>query len=102
LSKNINKSFLKFYLEKDVKIITDGGWHFNNLYSLNQLSQKIKVSPHQEFNKKQFYDTEIIKKKIKNLQDLYNKGFSYQKLELTSDYPEYILNNKSLFKDFIL
>lgn len=102
LSKNINKSFLKFYLEKNIEIITNGGWHFNNLYSPEQLSQKIKVSAHQEFNKKQFYDIAIIKKKIKNLQDLYNKGFSYQKLELCSEFPEYILKNKNLFKDFIL
>ena len=102
LSKNIKKNFLRFDLEKNIQIIQDGGWHFNNLYSLEKLSKKIQISPHQEFNKKEFYEKINIKEKITNLEDLYGKGYMYEKLELDNSYPVFILKNKSLFKDYIL
>ena len=60
LSKNIKKNFLRFDLEKNIQIIQDGGWHFNNLYSLEKLSKKIQISPHQEFNKKEFYESTFL------------------------------------------
>ena len=102
LSKNIKKNFLRFDLEKNIQIIQDGGWHFNNLYSLERLSKKIQISPHQEFNKKEFYEKIKIKEKIENLEDLYGKGYMYEKLELDDSYPIFILKNKSLFKVYIL
>ena len=102
LSKNIKKNFLRIDLEKDIQIIQDGGWHFNNLYSLEKLSQKIKISPHQEFNKEIFYEKKKIKEKIEKLRDLYDKGYIYEKLTLDESFPTYILENKNLFKDYIL
>ena len=102
LSKNMKKNFLRIDLEKDIEIIHDGGWHFNNLYSLEKLSQKIKISPHQEFNKKTFYQKEKIKEKIENLQDLYGKGYVYEKLMLDDSFPTFIKENRNLFKDYIL
>jgi len=101
-SKNIKKNFLKFYIEKDIEIIKDGGWHFNNLYTLEKISQKIKVSPHQEFNKPKYYKIENIRKRIDNLEDLYDRGYCYKKLKLDDSFPEYILKNSKLFKDYII
>jgi beta-1,4-mannosyl-glycoprotein beta-1,4-N-acetylglucosaminyltransferase len=43
LLKNIKKSFWKFYKEKDITIFENGGWHFNNLYDIETLSNKLKT-----------------------------------------------------------
>lgn len=102
LSKNLKKSFWKFYIEKDIQLISEGGWHFNNLYDLKTISQKLKVFPHKEFSSKNYSDIEIVKKKIDNLEDLFNRGHKYEKISLDNTYPSYILDNQTLFKDFIL
>ena len=86
----------------DIEIIKDGGWHYNNLYSPEQLAQKIKVSPHQEFNKEKYYNLDNIRENINMLKDLYGKGFHYEKIDLDDSFPTYILKNKNLFKDYIL
>ena len=102
LSKNLKKSFWKFYIEKDIQLIFEGGWHFNNLYNLNTISQKLKVFPHKEFSSKNYSDIEIVKKKIDNLEDLFGRGHKFEKVTLDDSYPHYILKNQNLFKDFIL
>ena len=102
LSKNLKKSFWKFYIEKDIQLILDGGWHFNNLYDLKTISQKLKVFPHKEFSSKKYSDLEIVKKKINNLEDLFDRGHKYEKVDLDKSYPSYILNNLDLFKDYII
>ena len=102
LSKNLKKAFWKFYIEKDIQLILKGGWHFNNLYDLETISQKLKVFPHKEFSSKNYSDTEIIKNKINNLEDLFERGHKYEKVDLDESYPKYILNNLNLFKDYII
>ncbi len=102
LSKNLKKSFWKFHIEKDIQLILEGGWHFNNLYSFETISRKLKVFPHKEFSSKNYSDIEIVKKKIDNLEDLFNRGHKYEKVTLDDTYPSYILDNQNLFKDFIL
>ena len=102
LMKNLSKSFWKFYLEKDIELVKDGGWHFNNLYNLDTISKKLKVFPHKEFNSKQYSDIKIIEKKINNLEDLFERGHKYEKVKLDNNYPKYILNNLDLFKHYIL
>ena len=65
LQKNISKSSLKFYIEKNIQVIKNGGWHFNNLYSPKQISKKIRTFQHTEFNKKTFTNIKTISQKIK-------------------------------------
>jgi len=91
-----------FNIEKDIEIIKDGGWHFNNLYNFDTISKKLEAFPHKEFNSKKYSDIKIIEKKINNLEDLFDRGHKYEKIKLDNDYPKYILNNLDLFKDYIL
>lgn len=100
-SKNLKKHFLKFWVDKDIELYSNGGWHFNNLYNLEKMSQKIKASPHQEFNFDKFTNLNNIKSKIENLEDLYERGHKYQKVKIDETFPEYIKNNKKIFVDFI-
>ena len=102
LKRNINKSFWKFYIEKDIKIFNDGGWHFNNLYPVEVISKKLKVFPHQEFSSDKFSNLDTIKKKISNLEDLFNRGHQYKKVEIDDSYPEFLIKNLERYKYYIL
>lgn len=99
--KNITKPFWKIFLEKDISIIPNGGWHFNNLYTPEIISKKLKVFPHREFSSKEFTDINLIKRKIENLEDLFLRGHSYQKVQIDVSYPAFIINNLNEFKNFI-
>ena len=102
LKKNINKPFWKLHVEKDIEIFQEGGWHFNNLYDLQTISQKLKVFPHTEFSTKKYSEINTIKKKIENLEDLFERGHIYKKVDIDNSYPGYILKNLNLFKNHIL
>ncbi len=102
LSKNLKKPFWKFYIEKDIQLFENGGWHFNNLYNIETISKKLKVFPHKEFSSDHFSNIEVIKKKIDNLEDLFNRGHKFEKVSLDNSYPRYILDNLELFKNYIL
>ena len=102
LKKNLNKPFWKFNIEKKINLINDGGWHFNNLYPLETISKKLKVFPHQEYSSEKFSNIEIVKKKISNLEDLFERGHKYKRIEIDQSYPEFIINNINSYKDYIL
>ena len=102
LKKNIQKSFWKFYLDRNIQILDRGGWHFNNVYSVKKISQKIKASPHQEFNKPRFYDEKNIEDNIIQLRDLYDRKHQYKKVSIDESYPDYLLKNLYKFNDYIL
>lgn len=101
LKKNIKK-WWNLNLEKSIQIFEDGGWHFNNLLTIDQISLKLKTFAHSEYNKEEFTSIENIKEKIKNKKDLFNRGNILQKIPLDSNFPEAILNNKKFYKDFII
>ena len=97
------RPFWKFYKPKQPQLIFDGGWHFNNcLKTPLDLSMKIKGGAHQEENKEEFTNLEKIKEKlIKNI-DLFERKFSYKKVELDESFPKYILKNKLKFSPWII
>ena len=63
---------------KKIKVVVNGGWHFNNLYPVEIISKKLKTFPHKEYSDVEFSDIEVIKDKIKNLEDLFNRGHKYK------------------------
>ena len=101
LSKNIKK-FWRFDKERNIELIQNGGWHFNNLFNAKEISIKLKTFAHEEFNKDKFTDVNIIQKKIDQKIDLFDRGNKYKKVELDNSFPDYIINNKEIFKDFLL
>jgi len=101
LSKNIKK-FWRLDKERNIELIDDGGWHFNNLFNAKEISIKLKTFAHEEFNKEKFTDEKIIQEKIDKQIDLFGRGNQYKKVDLDKSFPDYIVNNKEIFKDFIL
>ena len=62
-SKNLKYNFLRFDKEKNIEIIENGGWHFNNLMDPEQISKKLKTYAHEEYSDERYSSVEIIKKK---------------------------------------
>ena len=100
--KNLNYSFLRIDKEKSVQIFEKSGWHFNNIMSAEKISLKLKTFAHSEFSSSKFTNIEIIKKKIKEKVDLFERGHKYIEVELDNTFPKFIVSNKEIFKNWIL
>ena len=87
--------------KKNLQII-DGGWHFSFLQSPEDIAKKIKSYSHGEFNTKENINIEKINQKINNNSDIFNRGFKLKKINIDGTFPEYIIKNKELLKDWII
>ena len=101
-SKNINYRFYRIDKEKNIQIFHDAGWHFNNIMSPEEISLKLKTFAHSEFSSEKYSSVDVIKKKIENKEDLFERGHKYKSVELDQKFPKYILDNKEKFNEFIL
>ena len=100
--KTKQKKFWKFYKPKEPQLIIEGGWHFNDLKNAQGILKKIKSFAHQEYNKDEFTDEKKILKRIRENKDIFDRKFEYKKIELDESFPKYILNNKNLFREWII
>ena len=98
LSKNLRKVF-KFNIEKSIEIIKNGGWHFNNIMDPEQISLKLKTFAHSEFSGKKFSSIKVIKSKIKEKKDLFDRGHVYKKIKINKNFPKFLLKNKKYIKN---
>ena len=95
------KPFWKLF-KKDIQLIKDGGWHFSFLKDATAIKNKIIAYSHQEYNTKEFTNTELIEKKISLGQDLFNRKIKYKKVNIDNTFPKYVLENKEKLEDWIL
>jgi beta-1,4-mannosyl-glycoprotein beta-1,4-N-acetylglucosaminyltransferase len=87
---------------RNYQIIENGGWHFAYLQSPENISKKIKSFAHGEFNKENFSSANNIEEKIKTGKDIFDRKISYEKVEIDSSFPKYILDNRGKYKDWII
>ena len=102
LLKNLKYSFWRIDKNKDIEIINNGGWHFNNLFSPKEISIKLKTFAHTEFCNPNFSSIKIIKEKIRRKIDLYNRGWFFEKVNLYKTFPQYIVKKISRYNNLIL
>ena len=57
---------------------------------------------HTEFKNKKFTEIKNIQERVENLEDLFDRGHKYKKVDLDNSYPKYILENLNSFKDYML
>ena len=95
------KPFWKIF-SKNIQLINNGGWHFSFLKDPDSIKKKIMSYSHQEYNREEFTNVESIKKNISLGRDLFQRKISYKKIDINDDFPDYIVNNKKMFKDWIL
>jgi len=94
-------SVLKFYRIK-WNIIENGGWHFSYLMEPKKIQEKLKSFAHSEYNSNFYTDIEKIKDAIENNKDLFNRNQKYEKIQLDNSFPDYILENKIKFQNWII
>ena len=101
-SKNLDYKFFRIDKEKDIEIFKEGGWHFNNILSPEEISLKLKTFAHSEFADEKFSSIKVIKDKIEKKIDLFERGHKYFKVEIDLTYPKSISENQNKFKEFII
>ena len=67
-----------------------------------ETSLKLKTFAHSEFSEKKFSDINIIKSKIENKIDLFERGHKYTKVNLDNTFPKYLIENYEKYKFHIL
>ena len=102
LSKNLNYKFYRLDKEKNIELFKKSGWHFNNIMSAKEISLKLKTFAHSEFSSKKYSNETIISDKIKDQVDLFERGHKYQKINFDESFPNFLVNNKEYYKDWIL
>lgn len=81
-------------------IIDNGGWHFSYFGGKEMIKKKIESFSHTEHNNEQTKSN--IGGNLESNSDLFNRNVSFKVIEMTEDeYPEYILNNKEKYADWI-
>ncbi len=101
-SKNLEYPFWRIDKEKNIQIYENAGWHFNNVLNPDEISKKLKTFAHSEFSDDKYSSPNIIKEKIDKKIDLFERGHKYQIKDINADFPKYLINNISKYKDFIL
>ena len=101
-SKNLQYKFYRIDKEKNIEIFENAGWHFNNIMSPELISLKLKTFAHSEFSGSRFSDVSVIKNKIKNKIDLFERGHIYKKVDIDKSFPSYLIENLEKYKHYIL
>ena len=102
LHKNLKYGFWRLDKEKSIEIIEEGGWHFNYLLKPESISKKFKSLAETSWDKEEYYNLENIKKKIKQKKDLFNRGHTFERVEIDDTFPDYIQKNQNQYSDWIL
>lgn len=100
--KKTDSSAQKIRFAKGV-LLEKGGWHFSYLGGVQAILTKIESWAHQEFNTSEYADAQNILQRIEHGQDLFyeKNGYRYAALPLSTEFPEYILQNKDKFAHFL-
>jgi beta-1,4-mannosyl-glycoprotein beta-1,4-N-acetylglucosaminyltransferase len=90
-------------------IIDDGGWHFCNLKTPEQLLYKYKnlceTNDPYSFKEKineSYLTIDSIKKMINEKKDIIGRNENYKKIEIDDTYPEYLLKNLKIYKTWVI
>ena len=93
--------FYKFYKPKFDKFIANGGWHFSSVKNAEGIYKKLNSYSEQQWNNNKFKNMEIIKRKIDQKKDLFDRNYNYKVLEIDNSFPKYIFNNKEKLKELL-
>jgi beta-1,4-mannosyl-glycoprotein beta-1,4-N-acetylglucosaminyltransferase len=86
------------YRKPNLLVISNAGWHFNNLFPKEEIIKKIESSCHVEWN------TDAVRQKaIDNFdagRDIYT-GVQYKIVNIDKNYPAYITDNPERWVDYV-
>ena len=101
-TKDRKYPFYRIHKPKAAQLIKNGGSHFSFLTNSDDILKKIKSYAHKEYNKPEFTNKQKIEESIKKREDIFNRNFKYEKVNLDDTLPNYILENLNKFKDWII
>jgi len=93
--------FYKFYKPKFDKFIENGGWHFSSVKNAEGIYKKLNSYSEQQWNNEKFKNMEIIKRKIDQKKDLFDRNYNFKVLQIDNTFPKYICDNKEKLKELI-
>ena len=96
------KKYPFWRLDKTRLQIINGGWHFSFLQSASDIANKIKSYSHGEFNTNDNTNEKKILEKIKNNQDIFERGYNLKKIEINKNFPSYIVDNIKKYQNWII
>ena len=102
-SKILVKNLKKWWRpdkERSIELINNGGWHFNNSFSAEEISIKLKTFAHTEFDKNEYTQVEKINDLIEKKQDVYGRGWVFENNRDEKNLPEYVIKNKKNLLNF--
>lgn len=100
LFKPLKKLYFKNF---QVQTIKQGGWHFTWIGNFQRIIQKLEGFAHQEFNKPEYKNPQVIEAKIRNGEDiLLREGFEYEMQPLNAQFPEALINNLDFYKQWLI
>ena len=73
--------FKRYFFNMNYKIISEGGWHFSNIKSPEKIIEKTNAFCHGELNQEKFKKENLIKNKIEQLKDIYDREIKYEKID---------------------
>ena len=90
-------------------IISDGGWHFCNLKTPEDLLYKYKnlceTNDPIHFKERidpKYLQIDEIQKKVISGEDIIGRKDNFEKIELDYSFPEYLIKNKENYSDWII
>ena len=95
------KDYPFWRLDKINQQIIQGGWHFSFLQTPKDILKKIESFSHGEFHSNSRNLSQIEEKIFEN-KDVFDRGFSLNKVEIDESYPKYIFDNKKKLSEWIL
>ena len=95
------KNYPFWRIDKINQQVIQGGWHFSYLQTPEQILKKIKSFSHGEFDNENLNEKSIEEKILKN-EDIFGRGNKLQKINIDNTFPEYIVQNKSKFLNWII
>lgn len=102
LKKNLKYPFWRIDKEKNIQIIENGGWHFSYLLKPEEIVVKFKSLAEKSWDNEKYSSLSVIKKKINDRIDLFDRGHVYIKVKLDETFPDYILKNKKELNEWII
>ena len=103
--RNIKVNNRKNLLQKifnNQQILENGGWHFSSVKKPSEIITKLKSFAHSELVKEYMLNEDYIKNKIKDCEDIFERNVKLEKIELKNNLPEYLINNKNKYSEFII
>ena len=91
-------SLPEFVVPRNLELIKNGGWHFNNLFDESEIIKKIESSSHTEWNTEEVRAAAI--SNYRSASDIYT-GVKHTIVEVDQTFPLAITSNLSRWKSFI-